>query len=99
MVTGMIIALLNSFKEFACAMQRIRSVSFSLHETDFDPSISQDADAIVDPPEQAVIPQDQAVRQAQDAFQLVFQYGPKIELDHYIVYHARKMFHDVFIST
>jgi len=53
--------------------------------------LPQDADAIVDPLEPCIIPKGQAVKQAQDAFQLVLQHGPKIELDHHIVYHTRKI--------
>lgn len=31
-------------------------------------------------------------RKAGEAFRDVFEYGPKVELDHYIVYHAREFF-------
>ena len=31
-----------------------------------------------------------AAKQAEAAFRLVFEHGPKIELDHHVVYHARK---------
>ena len=42
-------------------------------------------------PEQAVsIPQAEAAERAGAAFQSVFENGTKIELDHYIVYFARK---------
>ena len=31
-----------------------------------------------------------AERSAEEAFRAVFEYGPKIELDHHLVYFARK---------
>ncbi|KAF9481046.1 hypothetical protein BDN70DRAFT_876780 [Pholiota conissans] len=51
-----------------------------------------DPDAELDPADDAstttAIPQAQAARAAELAFQAVFAYGPKIELDHHLVYHA-----------
>ena len=32
-----------------------------------------------------------AERSAEEAFRAVFEYGPKIELDHYLVYFTRKL--------
>ncbi|KAF8200119.1 hypothetical protein BJ912DRAFT_1029695 [Pholiota molesta] len=51
-----------------------------------------DPDAELDPADDAstatAIPQAHAARAAELAFQAVFEYGPKIELDHHLVYHA-----------
>ncbi|KXN89075.1 Tetratricopeptide repeat protein 39B [Leucoagaricus sp. SymC.cos] len=47
-----------------------------------------DPDAIFDPEEVVAIPNEQAAKQSQDAFRLVLDNGPKIELDHHIVYHT-----------
>ncbi|KAF5353270.1 hypothetical protein D9756_007772 [Leucocoprinus leucothites] len=47
-----------------------------------------DPDAILDPQEAVAIPKEQAVKQSQEAFRLVLENGPKIELDHHIVYHT-----------
>ncbi|KAH9054765.1 hypothetical protein EDB87DRAFT_1767585, partial [Lactarius vividus] len=45
-------------------------------------------DALVDPDEVVAIPQAEAARRSSTAFEAVFANGHKIELDHYIVYHA-----------
>ncbi|KAL1732546.1 hypothetical protein EV714DRAFT_206570 [Schizophyllum commune] len=47
-----------------------------------------DPDAIPDPEDPAGPAMPDAGAQATAAFQQVFEYGPKIELDHHIVYHA-----------
>jgi len=44
----------------------------------------------VDPAEVVAIPRAEAAKRASAAFEAVFANGHKIELDHYIVYHARK---------
>jgi hypothetical protein len=44
----------------------------------------------VDPDEVVSIPQAEAAERASAAFQSVFENGTKIELDHYVVYFARK---------
>ena len=51
---------------------------------------SQDPDAIPDPEDPTGSAMPDAGAQAAAAFQQVFEYGPKIELDHHIVYHARE---------
>jgi hypothetical protein len=51
---------------------------------------AQGPDAIVDPDEVVSIPQAEAAERASAAFQSVFENGAKIELDHYVVYFARK---------
>ncbi|KAG6862884.1 hypothetical protein C0993_001075, partial [Termitomyces sp. T159_Od127] len=49
-----------------------------------------DPDATLDPADEGdIIPRAEAEQGAEEAFKAVFEYGPKIELDHYIVYHAR----------
>ncbi|KAH0580181.1 hypothetical protein H2248_001704 [Termitomyces sp. 'cryptogamus'] len=48
-----------------------------------------DPDATPDPSSETdIIPSTEAAQGAVEAFKAVFEYGPKIELDHYIVYHA-----------
>lgn len=44
----------------------------------------------MDPDEVVAIPRAEAAKRASAAFEAVFANGHKIELDHYIVYHARK---------
>jgi hypothetical protein len=44
----------------------------------------------VDPDEQVPIPRAEAAKRACAAFEAVFANGHRIELDHYIVYNARK---------
>lgn len=44
----------------------------------------------MDPDEVLSIPQAEAAQRACAAFQTVFENGPKIELDHYVVYFARE---------
>ena len=44
----------------------------------------------MDPDEVVSIPQAEAAERASAAFQSVFENGTKIELDHYVVYFARK---------
>lgn len=50
----------------------------------------QDPDAILDPNETIAIPKQEAAQSAIKAFEAVFAAGPQIELDHHLVYHARK---------
>ncbi|CAL1697497.1 unnamed protein product [Somion occarium] len=45
-------------------------------------------DAVIDPEEKLPISKADAVAQATTSFQLIFTHGPKIELDHFIVYFA-----------
>ncbi|KAG6915424.1 hypothetical protein DXG01_011573 [Tephrocybe rancida] len=47
-----------------------------------------DPDAVLHPEEVVDIPRAEAEAGAEEAFRAVFEYGPKIELDHHIVYHA-----------
>lgn len=44
----------------------------------------------MDPDEAVSIPQAEAAERAGAAFQSVFENGTRIELDHYVVYFARK---------
>jgi hypothetical protein len=44
----------------------------------------------VDPDEHVPIPREEAAKRACAAFKAVFANGHKVELDHYIVYNARK---------
>lgn len=44
----------------------------------------------MDPDEVVSIPQEEAAERARAAFQSVFKNGTKIELEHYVVYFARK---------
>ncbi|KAJ7094900.1 hypothetical protein C8R43DRAFT_907997 [Mycena crocata] len=47
-----------------------------------------DPDAVLDPAEVPHVPQAEAAAGAKAAFDAVFEHGPKIELDHHLVYHA-----------
>ncbi|CAK5267930.1 unnamed protein product [Mycena citricolor] len=47
-----------------------------------------DPDAIRDPAETPLMTRDEAAAGSKRAFEAVFEHGPKIELDHWIVYHA-----------
>ncbi|KAJ7106703.1 hypothetical protein C8R44DRAFT_805709 [Mycena epipterygia] len=47
-----------------------------------------DPDAVLDPEEVVGIPRDEAAAGARAAFEDVFENGPKIELDHHLVYHS-----------
>jgi len=47
-----------------------------------------DADAELDPDEVVTIPKEEAEKAAEAAFRKVFEIGPKIELDHHLVYHS-----------
>jgi len=47
-----------------------------------------DPDAVIDPSEKASIPIDEASAASLEALEDVISNGPKIELDHYIVYHT-----------
>jgi hypothetical protein len=49
----------------------------------------KDPDAVLDPAEVVNLPRDEAAAGAKAAFEAVFANGPKIELDHHLVYHAR----------
>lgn len=53
----------------------------------------QDPDADIDLNEKIVIPKDAAEKMAKDSFDAVFQHGPKVQLDHHLVYYARKSTH------
>ena len=44
----------------------------------------------MDPDEHVPIPREEAAKRACAAFKAVFANGHKVELDHYIVYNARK---------
>jgi len=47
-----------------------------------------DPDAIVDENDNIQISKSESVRRAKTAFQTIFANGPKIELEHHLVYHA-----------
>lgn len=47
-----------------------------------------DPDAVLDPLENVSIPKDQALQRSLAAFRAVMDFGPRIELDHHLVYHA-----------
>ncbi|KAF9523683.1 hypothetical protein CPB83DRAFT_775027 [Crepidotus variabilis] len=47
-----------------------------------------DADAQIDPTETVKIPKEDAEKRSKESFAAVFEHGPKIELDHHLVYHA-----------
>jgi hypothetical protein len=44
---------------------------------------------VLDPTDVPSLPRDEAAAGAKAAFEAVFEHGPKIELDHHMVYHAR----------
>lgn len=50
----------------------------------------KDPDALLDPEEKVPIPREEAAKRACAAFEAVFANGHQVELDHYIVYNARK---------
>ena len=52
---------------------------------------TKDPDAIVDQSDTCLISKTDAVARAKAAFEVVFINGPKIELEHHLVYHARKL--------
>jgi hypothetical protein len=62
----------------------------SVKHTDERDDGLQEADAILDPNEVITIDKEDAAKRSLEAFEDVFKYGPKIELDHYLVYHARE---------
>ncbi|KAJ7926824.1 hypothetical protein B0H13DRAFT_1599253 [Mycena leptocephala] len=47
-----------------------------------------DPDAVLNPTDVPSLPRDEAAAGAKAAFEAVFEHGPKIELDHHMVYHA-----------
>ncbi|KAJ6562224.1 hypothetical protein B0H19DRAFT_1143862 [Mycena capillaripes] len=47
-----------------------------------------DPDAVLDPEEVVSMSRDEAAASSKAAFEAVFENGPKIELDHHLVYHA-----------
>jgi hypothetical protein len=44
---------------------------------------------VLDPAEVPRMSRDEAAAGAKAAFEAVFEHGPKIELDHHLVYHSR----------
>ncbi|KAF8890951.1 hypothetical protein BD779DRAFT_1515400 [Infundibulicybe gibba] len=50
--------------------------------------VGQDPDAIHEPAKVVSISKEDASKGAIEAFEAVFEHGPKIELDHHLVYHA-----------
>lgn len=54
--------------------------------------VLKEPDTVIDPEDKLSISKEDAVIQAIASFQLVFTHGPKIELDHFLVYFARKSF-------
>ncbi|KJA26681.1 hypothetical protein HYPSUDRAFT_63897 [Hypholoma sublateritium FD-334 SS-4] len=52
------------------------------------PDPDAELDEVDDASTRALVPQAHAARAAEQAFQAVFTHGPKIELDHHLVYHA-----------
>ena len=74
-------------------MLHIRYVLLLFHfPSSCDEFCFQDPDAELDPSEDItlLISQRKASGAAEAAFRAVFEHGPKIELDHHLVYHARK---------
>lgn len=57
---------------------------------DADRFAFQNPDAELDESERNPVPIEDARRRAEGAFQAVFEHGPKIELDHYLVYYSRE---------
>ena len=57
--------------------------------TDLSFFLAQDPEAELDPAEIVTISQDEAAKTAEASFRSVFEHGPKIELDHYLVYYTR----------
>lgn len=47
-----------------------------------------DPDAVLDPEERVAMEKEEAEKGAEMAFRAVLEHGPKIELDHHLVYHA-----------
>jgi len=45
---------------------------------------------VLDPAEVVEMEKEEAEKGAEKAFRAVFEHGPKIELDHHLVYHARE---------
>lgn len=50
---------------------------------------AQDTDAEIDANEVVKIPKQVAEQMVEEALNAVFEHGPKIQLDHYLVYYAR----------
>lgn len=70
-----------------------RSTRSALYHTLFretDALYLQDPDAELDAHEKVFISVEEARHRAKSAFEEVFENGPRIELDHYIVYYARR---------
>lgn len=53
----------------------------------------QEPDAVIDPEETFPITKEDAAQRAIESFESVFRHGTKIELDHFLVYFARKSSH------
>ncbi|KIJ35467.1 hypothetical protein M422DRAFT_129340, partial [Sphaerobolus stellatus SS14] len=47
-----------------------------------------DSEAVLDPNEVPSIPQEEASSKAEEAFRALIADGPKVSLDHHLVYHA-----------
>jgi hypothetical protein len=60
-----------------------------LHVVKRSPNVRQDADAIIDPMERLTVSHKDASSRAVDAFEIVLKNGPKIQLDHHLVYYTR----------
>lgn len=52
----------------------------------------QEPNAVIDPNDQVDIPREEAQKRAMAALQTVLDNGPKIELDHHLVYYTRMFF-------
>ena len=77
----------NVFERCLYAVCCLPGGFFSLFCNGNDDSIFvKDPDAELDPEEVVVISQDEASKAAEEAFRKVLEYGPQIELDHYLVY-------------
>ena len=82
---------LGRFLEGVCCRYIAYPVSNHLSSLSQRSDLSmQDPDAIVDKNDDCPISKNEAVARAKSAFEAVFINGPKIELAHHLVYHARE---------
>lgn len=81
---------LAKFLEGVCCRYVAYPVSIFTTSSLSELKLRQDPDAIVDENDDCGISKTEATSRAKSAFEAVFLNGPKIELDHHLVYHARK---------
>jgi hypothetical protein len=86
---GMTFVLQSSCLASVCAMLHIQCASFRCLSCGLIKKYLKDPDAIVDPNESVLISREHAETRALEAFNSVLEHGPKIELDHHLVYHTR----------